>query len=550
MYFAGLYPITAMAQSFNTALSRIAALYARHLAVPVTYNTIREKVEEDSYYPSLYSLSRVFDKYKVENAAYRVEPEHFGELEAPFIAYLNNQPAGKDFVLVTDITGDRVSYRNGSKLVHTGREQFFKDWEQIVFVAQATEQSGDPGFAIAQQEERKARRMSVLRTMGGLLLFILAVCLFFIPLESAARLPAGLLLLTKTLGLLTTLLLLVYEVDEHNAFVRNICTSGRQTNCGAVLHSKGAMLAGLSWSDAGFFYFAGSTLFLLLPGLPWTGKMPWLAASAMAASLYIPFSIWYQWRVVKQWCPLCLAVQAVLLAELTWSIFAWIPAADRFPRAAVSVPVLLSAMACLLLPVVACPALKKLFLQAREVPAWRSAYKRLLYHPETFDNLLQQQPEAPDGYERLGISIGNPAAAHTILKVCNPYCGPCARLHPLLDDLIAHNPNVKVQIIFTASNNDQDPRGAPVRHLLAIAAQGDAAATQKALDDWYLAPKRDYSLFAGRYPMNGELKAQEAQVTAMEQWCTAADIQYTPTLFVNGRKLPENYSIEELKHIL
>ena len=34
--------------------------------------------------------------------------------------------------------------------------------------------------------------------------------------------------------------------------------------------------------------------------------------------------------------------------------------------------------------------------------------------------------------------------------------------------------------------------------------------SQHALDDWYLAPKKDYEVFAEKYPMNGELKMQEA----------------------------------------
>lgn len=537
-----------MAQSFNTALSRVAARYASLLDIPVTGSSIRQKVEEDAYYPSLYSLIRVFDKFGIDNAAYRVEPEHFSELEAPFIAYLAHQPNGKDFVLVTSISDNKVSYRNGNRQIRVSREQFFKDWERIAFVAQPTEHSGEPEYALRLREERKARLQQRIQAAGGLLLFALAVFFFMTSLGQAERLAASALLLTKTLGLAATLLLLVYEIDEHNSFVRNICTAGRQTDCGAVLHSKAARIFGLSWSDAGFFYFAGSMLFLLLPGIPWGGKMPWLALTATGTALYVPFSIYYQWRVVKQWCPLCLAVQAVLLAELAWALFAGtgtMAAALSF-----STPLLLSATGCLLLPVVVWSVVKKLVLTARETPVYRAAYKRLLYNPETFDNLLQQQPEAPEGYENIGISIGNPKAKHTILKVCNPYCGPCARLHPLLDELVAHNPDVRMRVIFTASNAGNDPRGTAARHLLAIAAQGDTAITKQALDDWYLAPKKDYPAFAGRYPMNGELKAQEAHVAAMERWCDEAAITYTPTLFVNGHRLPENYSIEELKHIL
>lgn len=40
------------------------------------------------------------------------------------------------------------------------------------------------------------------------------------------------------------------------------------------------------------------------------------------------------------------------------------------------------------------------------------------------------------------------------------------------------------------------------------------------------------------------------KVEAMSAWCDAAEITHTPTLFVNGYRLPENYDIEELRYIL
>ena len=89
----------------------------------------------------------------------------------------------------------------------------------------------------------------------------------------------------------------------------------------------------------------------------------------------------------------------------------------------------------------------------------------------------------------------------------------------------------------------------PVKHLLAIAAKQNLQVTEQALDDWYLADKKDYEIFAGKYPMNGELQLQEDKLDAMKQWCDAAEITHTPTIFINGRRLPETYSISELKNI-
>ena len=107
-----------------------------------------------------------------------------------------------------------------------------------------------------------------------------------------------------------------------------------------------------------------------------------------------------------------------------------------------------------------------------------------------------------------------------------------------------------MQVIFTASPEEGDSRNAPVKHLLAITEKGDALLTEQALDDWYLAEKKDYDAFANKYPMNGELKLQTEKVKAMHDWCKDVDIQFTPTFFINGFQLPEMYSLADLQYFL
>ncbi len=112
-------------------------------------------------------------------------------------------------------------------------------------------------------------------------------------------------------------------------------------------------------------------------------------------------------------------------------------------------------------------------------------------------------------------------------------------------------PNVKAKIIFTTPNEPENIAYKPVSHLLAIAVQsnGDKKINQ-ALDDWYLADKKDYELFAAKYPMNGELTKQDDKIEGMDKWCKGMDIHATPTIFINGNQLPDAYSIEDLKYFL
>ena len=537
-----------MALSYNTNLTNVVVLYLKKLHVRVTKNSISKRLEESPYFPSLYSINTVLDKFRIPNEAFTLEPRHLAELQPPFITYMKNMDAGKDFVLVTAISDASVSYiSNSKKNITISLENFLIDWEKIVLVAEPTAESGEPNYAERLKKERYTEKVNQSLWFAGITIGTLLLIGLLSGINNTLLPYAALISLTKLLGTAITVLLLLYETDKSNSFVKNLCTANKQTNCDAVLNSKAAGIGRLKWSEVGFFYFAASSLFLLYPSFTFAVKIPWLALSATAVSPYIIFSLYYQAKLVKQWCPLCLAVQAVLFLELIWAIVSYwldpvLPVANS--------PFIISALICFLLPVASWFTIKPLLQKNKQAAQYQAAYKRLLYNPEQFNQLLQQQKQAPGGWQQLGITIGNPNAASTILKVCNPYCGPCAKAHPELEEIIENNNNINLKVIFTATNNEKDNTNKPVKHLLAIAAQNNSEQTKQALDDWYNAPKKDYAAFAVKYPMNGEMKQQAEKIDAMDNWCKEAEIAFTPTIFINGHALPENYNISELKNIL
>ncbi len=129
---------------------------------------------------------------------------------------------------------------------------------------------------------------------------IIVACLVLIGVTSvvswnnSVSLPA--LLLIKLTGCIITGLLLRFEIDKSNPLLKQFCTAGKNTNCSAVLNSKSAKLFNfISWSEIGFFYFAGSFIFLLLS--PVTLSLPKGHLSTLAwlnLSLYpTPFSPYF-----------------------------------------------------------------------------------------------------------------------------------------------------------------------------------------------------------------------------------------------------------------
>jgi len=130
-----------------------------------------------------------------------------------------------------------------------------------------------------------------------------------------------LLTLFKTAGLITSILLLIQSIDSNNPLVQVLCQGGGKTDCNAILSSKAAKVPipiaigiELTWSEVGFFYFAGTWLLLLFGG----GSPAIWQALALLNFISLPYtvySIYYQARVAKQWCVLCCTVQALLWLE-------------------------------------------------------------------------------------------------------------------------------------------------------------------------------------------------------------------------------------------
>ncbi|MBL7726598.1 MAG: thioredoxin domain-containing protein [Dinghuibacter sp.] len=493
-------------------------------------------------------MNRLFTELGVENEAFNVSLERFNEFEPPFIAWYRERGAVKDFVLVTGVTPEEIKYQaTRKKNITVPRKKFMEGFQQVIFAAERNAESREKNYTANRQMEKKVQHRKKGLTAVALIFLGLVLAQFFLSVAEA-ELTALLFSLTKIVGITICVLLLIFEIDKTNKLIKNICTGGKQFNCEAVTGSKGGRVLGLSWSESGFFYFAGSFLFLVYPGILFAEKLSFLSVMAIVVSPYTFFSIFYQWRVVKQWCPLCLVVQIVLAAECILGA-ASLFGVNRVPVNFPEQTVWLAAVISILIPVLGWLLLRPVFQKAITAPLYQVAYKRLLNHPDTINSALKQQESATPGWETLGITMGNKNAEHTILKVCNPHCGPCSFAHTTFKKLLHQFPGVKLQIIFTTTLREAD-RGLPiVRHLMAIQETGNAKEMENALDDWYLAEKKDYNQLAARYPLNGELTRQDEKIAAMSAWCEKAGIFYTPTIYVNGKRLPENYEPGILQHI-
>ena len=525
--------------------------FLKLLKVKVNNATVNETLQNHPDWPSLLCISDSFNKWNITNAAGKMEPGKIDELPTPFIAYISNREF--PLAIVTQVKDREIELyaKNYNKPLTKNKEDFLKDWTGVYLIAETTEHSGEKGYVL---NKRKALIDPFIPAALIILLSVISFLFVYRTVNDSFNIGiihSGAIYLQYFLllsGVVVTSLLLWYEVDKNNPVLKKVCTGISKGSCNAILTGKQSkVFAWLSWSEVGFFFFAGSLLLLLFAGIGLPGTLVHIAFLNLLALPYTIFSIYYQWRVAKQWCVLCLAVQALLLLGGINVL------ANNFITAPyeLSIQLLSQSILLYLLPVLLWYAVKPYLLRLQEAKNTKREYLRIKFNAEIFETLLKKQKAITLPVYGLGIDIGNPGATNSIIKICNPYCGPCASAHLKIDRLLEDIPNLNVKIIFTTPNQPQQDAYKPVSHLLAIEEKANNERVMKtALDDWYLSDKKDYALFAAKHPMNGELTKQGEKIEAMDKWCKAMDVRATPTIFLNGYQLPDAYSIEDLQYFL
>lgn len=520
--------------------------------VNVTGTTLEKDLHNHPDYPSLLSVSDVFKSYGVNNIAVKTSTEKLSSLPFPCLAPIRINSHEEKLTVLREFNNGIFRYLNPESLreEQIPADEFKSKWKSgTVLLIDADDARGENDY----YQKRSAEKLSSAKRVALVLIFPLLILVSCVALLfrydlAISIMPAAFSLITLA-GLLTTGLLIWYELDQYNPVAQKICKAGKKVNCGAILNSKAAQIAGISWSVIGLTYFAGSNILLLVTAMfnPQTlFTLSWLNLLALP---YILFSVYYQWKVAGQWCILCLAVQSVLLLQGIVAFAAgWHQASDS--SHVLTYPFITTFILSFSVPAVALGFLLPAYKKAKAGKSDKAELNRLKHNIQIFDALLAKQKSVSENPEGLGITLGNPAAKHKIIKVCNPYCGPCAEAHAPMEQLVHANPDIQVQIIFTASNVSGDNGAAPVKHFLAIKEKYGTELTSQALDDWYNAPKKDYDAFAAKYAMNGELAKQSSKIDAMRAWCDTTQISFTPTFFVNGQQLPDMYTVNDLKYFL
>jgi uncharacterized membrane protein len=500
------------------------------LGIKVSGRLLTMQLKSHPDYPSLLSIADTLDYLGLPNEAIRVEPGMLHEVTVPFIA--NDESRHGELVIIKN-----------RDTIDKEFPCFTSQWDGVLLTA-----SKPPAWHHPENEklvaEEKQRSVFVTLAVITAFIFMLAAGI------TAPGIKAILLIITAAAGLLTACLIVLKDMGIHNQLADHVC--GRDTGCDPVIHSKGAkLLFGIGWSDTGLLWFSSMITSLVLASFSGnlTDLLRLFSWLSLAVVPFVVFSIWYQARIARRWCRLCLIIASLLCTQL----------AILFPGAyQVSFPL---------------PGIKTVFYFSGILvlfsSCWfpfRKMFKRqqnqesLLYdglrfkrNEILFDAIFQKEQEVDVRPWEKDFFSGNRQAAVQIMVACNPYCVPCSAAHEILHQMLQqHRGSVGITTRFALKADDMNDKrtvaaGYMLQHIeghtTGMTAADKALYTEKVLYKWF--KWMDISQFAAAFP-NHKSQVIQQELQMHERWIKRSGIQFTPTVFINGRKWPGLYRVADI----
>jgi len=527
----------------DNSTTKVLSLLLKELQIPVTRESIINELQK---HPDLFSLrviSDILDHWNITNAAYAVTIKELQETEIPlpFIACFKKG----EFVLVKRINEKGAVVSNDRWDNHElPINEFIELYQGTILAFQKDELSGEKDYAVKRRKEIVNNFRIPFVVFGFvtiLILFLLLNPFYF----KAFNWHIGLLSLFKTAGLGVSILLLIQSIDKNNPFVQKLCGSDDSKNCNAILAAKAAKVTEeLSWSEVGFFYFAGTWLALLFNTT--NGHLIQILAILNLISLpYTFYSIYYQWRVARQWCVFCCAAQAILWLEF-FAFFTFLRSPLVLP---VDFQVWGSLVAAIFFPILLWVFIKPYLMNSEHLKVLKPELYRFKYNKELFKDTIEKQVKYGLLPDENTITVGNQEADNIITVVSSPFCHACSNVHKVLDEFVDGRDDVKLQFIFLTRISSKEFDRKVLSHFMGLKSRYDDFSVKKALNDWYKQKKKDYDSWQVGYPVNEVIDKSDVLVK-QKAWCKMANVTSTPTIFVNGRRLPEMYRAEDIEYIL
>lgn len=496
----------------------------------INFEELKLQLLSHPSYPSLHSVTGVLTHFNIPNIALKLpkEQETYEQLPENFIGIsrknkymLVTKSADKTKLLFEDGTREEIS-----------STAFLDLWNGILVATDPLEIG-----AVEQKSDQKIPQ--------NFLYFVVPIVLMTYFFYTGPNAFQAIHFILGLLGVVVSALIVKHELGYHSKTLDKFCTSNDVNSCDAVLQSAGASVLGfLKLSDLSIIYFLGMSLTWILTMTFGIGNSALVLATLVAFPITL-YSIYYQSRIVKKWCPLCLTIVGLLCLQATSLLLRgnFMVGLDFALNdyIALFINFLVVSSAWLLLK----PLLENgLAIEKLKIEHYKFKRNFDLFH----SMLTQNEPlnTIINGRHQEEIVLGNKNAVLEVLLVTSPACVYCKKAHTDLEKILDQNEaKIKLTIRFNISKENHEYIGYRVAtRLLEVYNTVSEEECRKAIHEVY---QNDADLDKWILKWGEpQILNYDTLLETQQNWCRENDINFTPAVLLNGREFPKEYERSDL----
>lgn len=346
-------------------------------------------------------------------------------------------------------------------------------------------------------------------------------------------------LLLNTVGVFVCAMLMQKQLMGESHYGDKVCNLFNHADCNSILDGPKAKIFGICWSEVGMGYFTANILLITL----YRESVGTVSIINWIAMFYGVWSIYYQWRIAKSWCVLCVISQIVIWLIGIIAIISCISAPLTFG-------IISSLLSCMTFGICIMAVHHYSIAYASEKGRIRTVqkYRALKSNSKVANALIENGEYYETSLEDSSILFGNTEAKMRVTILSNPHCNPCARMHKHVENLLRlSGGEICIQYIFSSFSEKLEDS---CRYLIYCYFEYERNESLHRFALWYSKDKFDYERIINNNDSRIHTKIIEEEMDRHRKWRTRASLIETPTILVNSYKLPDEYEIEDLAMIV
>lgn len=517
--------------------------YLKSNGIYIDFDEFQFQIESHPDFNSLLAYSDGLTFSGIENYVFSISNDKIDLLPDKFMAIINCEDEKGEFTnSLNFIEKNNGVYKytlDGKKRV-LDKAAFIDNWNNTILLIDEV------------PEQKKS-----IKYWYNSLLFIIAIALFIyyaiVTKTNFNTLSASLILFSIT-GIIFSIETFKQALGIKSVISSAICSGNQIIDCDSVYQSsieKFKFLERFSLSDISIVFFSSQLITVLFATFFFTNEKDsfysFIYFSLVIATPFTLASIFYQWKLAKKWCTLCLTIILILYLELFFLHKFFIPTLFSLvnPKIALILSIHLTILFLWIL-------FGGNFKQNKKLKGDVTKLNQFKYNYLNFKNnlLASKKSNEIDINDSGVIILGNPNANFTLTIITNPFCSHCATFHPQIEELLKkYNNSVKINLYFLFLDQVASDDSKIVHYNLLSLYLKDKENFLKALSSWF--KNKEVESWSNKFATNKSNFDVEKEILQKQlEWCRENEMHFTPILCINNYRLPETYNREDLKFFI